>query len=138
MLFIADYNGLRVLGRSEASLNLVANTLQRRFGNGLSVDCPVVRYVFGVPVLEPYMTVLVQGPLAHLSRVRNDIAQRRGRIARVSKRGNFVLKAEAPLAALLGCGEWLQELFGEDRDESYVGLWLSRYVAIDGHGPQAA
>ena len=56
----------------------------------------------------------------------------------MSERGNFVLEAEAPLAALLGYEQWLQELFADDWDGSYVGLWLSRYVPIDGNGPEAA
>src|SRR5437867_2412520 len=96
VLFVADYNGLRVLGHAEAALNRAANALRDRFGSRLIADSRVVRYAFGVPVLEPYMTVVINGPLAHLPRVRNDIAQRRGCVARVSERGNFVLEAEAP------------------------------------------
>ena len=136
--FVADYNGLRVLGHSEAALNRVAKALRDRFGSRLRVASPMVRYVFEAPVLEPYMTVLIKGPLVHLPRVRNGIANRRDCIARVTARGIFVLEAEAPLAALLGFEAWLQEAFAEDWEKSYVGLWLSRYVPIGGHGPQAA
>jgi hypothetical protein len=137
-LLVADYNGLRVLGHSERALNRVAKALRHRFGAGLVVDTPLVRYSFGVPVLEPYMTVLINGPVRDLAMVQEDLASRRGRIVRLSEQETFVLEAEAPLAALLGYEEWLQDLFAEDWDRSYVGLWLSRYVAIDGNGPQAA
>jgi hypothetical protein len=137
--FVADHDGLRVLGHSEAALNNVAQTLRDRFGSRMRVVGPIVRYVFGVPVLEPYMTVLVKGPLAHLPRVRKGVARRRGCIDRVTaQEESFVLEAEAPLAALLGIEAWLQELFGEDWEQAYVDLRLSRYVTIDGDGPEAA
>lgn len=138
VLFLADYNGLRVLAHSEAALNRVAENLRGRFGDRLRVDDPLVRCSSGTPVLEPYMTVLVHGPLRHLAHVRNDIACRGGRIARVSEGDRFVLEAEAPLAALLGYGKWLRDLFADKWVGSYLGLWLSRYVPLGGDGPRAA
>jgi len=42
-LFVADYNGLRVLARSESALNSVAEVLLHRFGATLLVGAPAVR-----------------------------------------------------------------------------------------------
>ncbi len=101
-LLVADYNGLRVLARSEAALDRVAESLRQRFGATLLVDAPAVRYAHLVPVLEPYMVVLVNAPVSDLAAVRNDFVGRRGRITRLVERGSFVLEGEAPLAQLLG------------------------------------
>ena len=46
-LYVADYNGLRLLGRSEAALDAAVEPLRRRFGVRIIVDAPSVRYVFG-------------------------------------------------------------------------------------------
>ena len=134
-LFVADYNGLRLLGRSERALDAAVEPLQRRFGDRLVVDAPSVRYAFGVPTLEPYMTVLINGPERYLPVIQRDFLRRRGRIKRLDQRGPFVLEGEAPLASLLGYGQWLRDLM---EDDPYVGLWLSRYLPIDDDGPRAA
>jgi hypothetical protein len=137
-LFVTDCNGLRVLGRSEAALDRVASALRARFGRTLVVDAPRVRYADRAPVLEPYMVVLVSAPAGYLAAVRKDFAARRGRITRIVERGTFVLEGEAPLAGLLGYQRRMRDVLGEHWDESHVAMWLSRYVPIDGDGPEAA
>jgi len=134
-LFVADHSGLRLLARSERSLEAAVEPLKRRFGTRLTVNAPGVRYAFGVPTLEPYMMVLINGPARHLSVIRDDFLRRRGRIKRLDERGPFILEGEAPLAALLGYRQWLRDLI---QDEAYVGLRLSRYLPIDDDGPRAA
>jgi hypothetical protein len=134
-LFVADYNGLRLLGRSEGALDAAAEPLQRRFGHRLAADAPSVRYAFGVPTLEPYMSVLINGPARYLSIVKKDFLWRRGRIKRLNQEEPFILEGEAPLANLLGYERWLRGLMEKD---PHVGLWLSRYLPIDDDGPQAA
>ena len=137
-LFVTDYNGLRVLGRSEPALNRVASALRRRLGAALVAGPPEVRYGDGDPVLEPYMVVLVHGPASCLAGVRDDLVARRGRIARVVDRSMFVLEGEAPLAHLIGYHERVREVLAEAWSQSHVATWLSRYVPVEGHGPEAA
>ncbi len=137
-LIVADYNGLRTLGRTESALNHVADTLRHRFGSALVAEAPEVRYGAGNPMLEPFMVVLVHGPASHLARVRNDFLARRGRLTRIVDRSMFVLEGEAPLAQLLGYHERMRDVLAEDWDQSHVATWLSRYVPIEGGGPEAA
>ena len=134
-LFVADYDGLRLLGTSEGALDAAVEPLRRRFGRRLLVDPPSVRYAFGVPTLEPYMSVLINGSARSVLVIEKDFLQRRGRIKRLDESTHFVLEGEAPLANLLGYQRWLIELA---EPEPYVGIWLSRYLPIDDDGPRAA
>jgi hypothetical protein len=134
-LFVADYSGLRLLGRSEHVLDAAVEPLRRRFGVQLVVDPPSVRYAFGVPTFEPYMAVLINAPERYLPVIRGDFLRRRGRIKHLDHRGPFILEGEAPLACLLGYGQWLRDLM---QDNPYVALRLSRYLPIDDDGPRAA
>ena len=134
-LYVADYNGLRLLGKSEAALDAAVEPLRRRFGVRIIVDAPSVRYVFGSPTLEPHMTVLLNGPARHVAIVERDFLRRRGRIRRLDQRGSFILEGEATLANLLGYGQWLRDLI---QDDPCLGMWLSRYLPIDDDGPRAA
>jgi hypothetical protein len=137
-LFVADYNGLRVLARSEAPLTRVAEALRQRFGATLLVGPPVIRFADGVPVLEPYMVVLINAPASYLPAVRKDFLARRGRITRLVERGSFGLEGEAPLRKLLGFHDRMREMLGNHWGESHVATWLSRYAPVDGDGPAAA
>jgi hypothetical protein len=137
-LLLADANGLRALARSEGALNRVADTLRQRFGAAIVAGPAEVRYVDGTPVLEPYMVVLVNAPAGHVGRVRKDFLARRGSITRIVDRSAFVLEGEAPLADLLGYHEHLRDMLAEDWSQSHVATWLSRYVPVDGGGPEAA
>jgi hypothetical protein len=136
-LYVGDHRGLRVLARAEGPLRVAVAGLVARFGAGVRVDPPSVRYAHGVPVLEPWMSVLVNGPELFASLVERDLASRRGALHRLQQKGGaFVLEGEAPLAHLLGYADWLAELTDDD---PYVGMWLSRYVPLDdGGGPRAA
>jgi len=135
-LFIADYHGLRLLARSEAALDAAVVPLQRRFEGRLVLDALSVRYAFGVPTLEPYMTVFVTGPERHVPVIQREFLRRRGRITRLDQRGWFILEGEGPLSGLLAYEQWLRDLM--QGDPCGVGLRLSRYLPIDDGGPQAA
>ncbi|HZP89076.1 MAG TPA: hypothetical protein VFB54_19865 [Burkholderiales bacterium] len=137
-VFVADYNGLRVLAGSEVALESAAAALRRRFGTALVVEPAAVRYADRVPVLEPYMIVLVNAPDTCLGRVRNDFERRHGHITRIAGRGRFVLEGEAPLAELLGYHHHMRDMLAEHWDESHVATWLNRYVPIDDNGPEVA
>ena len=88
-LYVADYNGLRLLGKSEGALNAVVEPLRRRFADRLLVDAPSVRYAFGMPTLEPYMAVVVSGRQRYLPVIQTDFLRRRGRVKRLQQGGPF-------------------------------------------------
>jgi hypothetical protein len=134
-LFVADYDGLRLLGVSEGALDTAVEPLRYRFGDRLLVDPPSVRYAFGSPTLEPYMSVVVNGPACSLLDVQMDFLERKGRIERLAQSAHFVLEGEAPLASLLGYQRWVRDLA---EPEPHVSIRLSRYLPIDDDGPRAA
>jgi len=135
-LLVAEPGCLRVLARTERALRGPVDALRRRYGGGLVVEPPSVRYVHGAPVLEPWMIVLVTGPGRHLALLQADLGRRRAVVTRIDHRGDpFVLEAEAPLGQLLGYRDWLDERIGSDID---VSTWLSRYRPLDDGGPRAA
>ena len=135
-LLVAEPKGLRVLARTEGGLRAPVEALRRRYGDGLVIDPPSVRYVHGAPVLEPFMNVLVSGPSRHLADVQRDLGQRRATITRLDRHADtFVLEAEVPLGELLGYRERLDARFDRAVD---VSIWLSRYCPISDDGPHAA
>jgi elongation factor G-like protein len=135
VLLVPDPKSLRVLARSEAALREPVQALKTRHGARVIIEPPTVRYAHGAPVLEPWMTVLASGPAGHLRHVQGELGRRGATITRVeAQRDPFVLEAEAPLAQLLGYGEWLEEqAVGVE-----ASVWLSRYRPIGGDGPRAA
>jgi hypothetical protein len=136
-VFVADHQGLRVLATSEGVLVRAVDEIARRFAGRVVARPPAVRYVPGNPVLEPYMTVVVSGPERYLPLVQKDMTRRRGRVARADERGGaFMLEAEAPLADLIGYGDWLAGLM--DEQFPHASAWLSRYLPVDDGGPRAA
>lgn len=128
-LLIAEPKCLRVLARTESALHAPVAALRKRHGPALVVEPPMVRYAHGAPVLEPFMTVLLNGPLRHLQLMQSDLGRRRATFTRVEHRADlFVVEAEASLGQLLGYRDWLDARFGDAVD---VSIWLSRYRPID-------
>ena len=133
---VAEPGRLRVLARTESGLQAPVDALQRRYGERVIVEPPSVRYVHGAPVLEPFMNVLLSGPLRHLEEAQKDLGRRRGVFARIDRHPDrFVLEAEAPLGYLLGYRADLDGRFDRALD---VSMWLSRYRPITDEGPDAA
>ena len=135
---VAEPRGVRVLARCEGALNRVAGALRQRFSAALVAGPVEVRFIDGTPPLEPYMVVLVNAPARYLTPVRQDFLARRGKLTRVVDRALFVLEGEAPLVDLLGYYERMRTVLAGDWRRSHVATWLSRYVPIDGGGPEAA
>lgn len=134
--YLAATNGLRVLARTEDALQCAVAALCQRVEGALTVDVPSVRYVFGAPVLEPYMKVQLWGPDQHLGVAQDAIGSRRGHTYRIEhNNGTFLLRTAAPLASLLGCAEELRE---STSGSVALRMRLSRYVRIDHDGPEAA
>lgn len=136
VLYVAATDGLRVLARTENALQLAVASLCQRFGAALGADVPSVRYIFGTQVLEPYMEVELRGPGSHLDLVQKEVESRRGRVYGVDhSESAFLLRAQAPLAHLLGCAATLHE---STSGSVTLSMRLSRYVRIDHDGPEAA
>ena len=136
VLLIAQPDRLRVLARTEALLRPAIDALTDRHGTAIVVHAPQVRYALGPPVLEPYMTLLLAGDADWLPQVQRDLHRRRARPERLGQNdGRFTLEVEAPLAALLGYADWIDQASNGMID---AGLWLSRYLPIDDEGPSAA
>ena len=136
-MIVAEADGVRVLGRSEGALRPVVEAFRERFGDDVVVGAPRVRYVHRPRLAEPWMTVLASGPGQFAPLLMRDLARRKARVLRVEQhRGPFVIEAEAPLANLLGYGDWLDDL-AEGRAD--LSMWLARYVPVDvDDGPDAA
>jgi hypothetical protein len=135
-LLVAEPKCLRVLARSEGALRRPVGAFRQLYGNALVVEPASVRYAYGAPVLEPWMTVLMTGPARHLPQLQADLGRRRATFTRLDQRADpFVLEAEAPLGQLLGYRDWLDVRVGAEVD---VSLWLSRYRPLDDDGPRAA
>jgi hypothetical protein len=135
VLLVADPKSLRVLARCEAALRRPVQALRERHGDTVIVEPPAVRYAHGAPVLEPWMIVLASGPARLLGIVQADLMRRNATMTRVeSDRDPFVLEAEAPLAQLLGFGDWLET----HASGIEASIWLSGYRPIGGEGPRAA
>jgi hypothetical protein len=134
-LYVGDHRGLRILARSESSLALATAELAVRYGEALIVEPPMVRYVHGSPVLEPWMSVTVNAPPRCRDAVERDFVERRGDVRRLTELSEaFVMEGEAPLADLLGYEDWLADCTDND---GFTAAQLSRYVPID-QGPRAA
>jgi len=126
---IAHADGLRILAESEGALNSVVAKLRAAHGDSLVLEPPAIRYVHGAHILEPWMEVLVNVPERYGLLLKHDFGRRRGSIRRLAQQGAaFVLEGEAPLATLLGYGDWVGELTGTAPS---VMTRLSRYVPID-------
>jgi hypothetical protein len=135
-LLVAEPKCLRVLARTEGGLRAPVEALRRRYGDGIVLEPPSVRYAHGAPVLEPFMNVLVAGRSRHFGEVQKDLGKRRAVLMRIDRHlDRFVLEAEAPLGHLLGYREHLDARFDGHCDAS---IWLSRYCPITDDGPEAA
>jgi hypothetical protein len=130
-----------VYARNEAAACAALEEL-RKMPRGL-VDLlgPEVRYAPGPPPLEPVMTVEARMPALFGAFVRRELLRRRARmLASEPGRRSVTLRAEVPLARLLGFERWLAALT-DRRGELTVAL--SRYAPLahdhgPGGGPQAA
>jgi hypothetical protein len=127
--------GLRVLGRSEQALQRAVEAL-RRVEPDAPLQGPSVRCVEGAGRLEPHMRVVVHAPAATLPVIRGDLERRGAWILRLDHRIGVVdIEAEAPLARLLGYGDWLAAC---TQGRARMRMALSRYRLADDRAPDAA
>jgi hypothetical protein len=96
-------SGLALFAANEDALEEPARVLREIYGDFVEVPSPRVRLIPGNPVQEPVMAVRVTARAEHAGAI---VAELRGRGTRMLEeclRGRvFVVRAEAPLALLLG------------------------------------
>lgn len=110
-LFQPTDRGLVILAAHEEALEAPRRLLQDLFGDEVEVRRPRVRRLPGEPSCEPVMHVRVTARREHAPALVAELRRRGARILEECLRSRvFIVRAEAPLAALLGFPAWLAEL----------------------------
>ena len=125
----ASHEGLVMLGCNEASLEGAVGILLARYGNGLTIDRPRVRYIQDGTLQEPIMALSVDVPLRYSGVVRSDLRARAASISEMAIRGGHcAIEAQAPLAEVIGYGKALDRLTNGTGDHS---MRLLRYAPLE-------
>ena len=121
-------DGLALYAVNEDALEEPARILRDVYGDFVDMATPRVRLIEGEPVHEPVMNVRVVARLEHSGAVVSELRRRSARILEQCVRGRtFVLRAEAPLAQLLGLRDALDALSGGTADHA---VRLVRYEPV--------
>jgi hypothetical protein len=131
---------VNVYARTEAAAEAATAALRRAHGDRIDIVGPEVRYWPGPPPREPVMTLEARMPLLFGAFVRRELLRRRGlMLASEPARRRVALRAEVPLAPLLGFPRWIDALTDGRAELSIV---LARYAPLGepepGPGPLAA
>jgi hypothetical protein len=130
--------GLAIFAAHEEALEHPKKILQHAYGDFVELRGPKVRYMPGEPAHEPIMHVRISARRSHSLAVLWELHRRNARILEECCRGNaFIVRAEAPLASLLGLPARLDEITEGLATHS---IRLTRYAPVptDGDGPFAA
>jgi len=102
-LFEAHEHGLAIFAANEDALSTPVRVLKNLYGDFVDVRRPKVRVVPGNPPAEPIMHVLITTRADYAIGVLAELRARGARMVEECVRGRVViLRAEAPLASLLG------------------------------------
>ncbi len=125
----ADARGLLVRAETEPALERPVRVLREIFGDELRVGPPTVRYHHdGETLEEPHMGVRVLCAPAHFRVVVADLEARNAKVLDAEVNEQFgVIRATAPLAALIGYPRRLAELTAE---RARYTMWLSHYAPV--------
>lgn len=132
--------GLAIFAAHEEALEQPKRILQHAYGDFVELRGPKVRYMPGEPAHEPIMHVRVSARRRDSLGVLWELHRRQARILEECVRGNaFIVRAEAPLASLLGLPARLDEITEGLATHS---IRLIRYAPVpsdpDEDGPFAA
>lgn len=132
--------GLVILAAHEGALEEPKRILEHAYGDFVEVRGPKVRYMPGEPEHEPIMHVRISARRRSSHALLRELNRRQARILEECTRPNvFIVRAEAPLASLLGLPARLDEITGGLATHS---IRLIRYAPVlpdpDGDGPLAA
>jgi hypothetical protein len=114
-LFEPHPHGLAIFAANEEALAQPTRLLRDLWGDFVEVQRPKVRYMPGEPPHQPIMHVRVATRREFAVRVLAELRARRARILEECTRDRaFIVRAEAPLAAVLGLPAKLDALTGGD------------------------
>lgn len=132
--------GLAIFAAHEAALEEPKRILRHAYGDFVEVRGPRVRYMPGEPAHEPIMHVRISARRQSSHALLWELNRRHARILEECTRSNvFIVRAEAPLAALLGLPARVDAITDGLGTHS---IRLLRYAPVhsdpDGDGPLAA
>jgi elongation factor G-like protein len=121
--------GLILYAETESALNRPIALLNDVYGDQLHLAPVLIRYRDGDEREEPHMGVRILCAAQHFTAIRNDLAARRAQLLDAELRPPIgVLRATAPLAALMGYSAWLAQLTG---DSARDVMWFSHYAPCE-------
>ena len=128
--FLAVDDGLLIRGENEEALATPVDILRQAHGPALHLQPPRVRHLLlEGQWCEPVMQLRVQVLVEYLGPVRQHLLAAGARVLDVDVHLDAgVIRAEAPLARLLGLGEDFKRLT-EGRGTHWI--WLDRYAPLD-------
>jgi hypothetical protein len=136
VLFEAHDHGLAIFAANEAALEAPTRILHELYGDFVQVRRPRVRYLPGQPPSEPIMEARIRTRNEHAAPVVRELRARDARIVEECVRSRmFIVRAEAPLAVLLGLPTLLEDITQGNVAHS---LRLLRYVPMPLPEPPAA
>ena len=129
--------GLALFAANEDALEEPARILRDIYGEFVEVRSPRVRMIPGEPAQEPVMAVRVTSRAEHAVAIVGELRRRGARILEECFRARtFIVRAEAPLAVLLGLPLAVREITDGTADPS---IRLVRYAPVEEQvGPGAA
>lgn len=126
-------NGLTLLAETELSLERPLARLREFYGDELRVESPLVRYKKGDRLEEPYMGLRVLCGPPSFESIRHDLLNRRAKIVDQELNSRFgVLRAEAPLASLVGYPAHLEKI---TQGRGQLAMWLSHFAPVSPEPP---
>ena len=103
--------GLAIFAAHEEALEQARRILRDVYGNLVQVRKPTVRYMPGEPAHQPIMHVRISARSEHALGILAELNHRNARILEECTRSRiFIVRAEAPMAALLGLPARLDEM----------------------------
>lgn len=122
------HDGLALLAAHELALERPTRALHAFYGDVLEIRAPRVRYMRGRPLHEPVMHVRIEVRHEHRLGVMQELKARGARILEeCSRPRRFIVRAEAPLAMLIGLPALLAVTTG---DSAAIDMRLVRYAPL--------
>lgn len=136
-IFEAHGHGLAIFAANEDAIEGPARILRQIYGNAVEIRRPKVRFMPGEPPQEPIAQVRITTTTRFAFAVVAELRRRQARILeKCERRRVFVVRAKAPLAALLGLPAALDAIAGE---EAVHAIRLLGYAPLEPDpGPVAA
>lgn len=127
-IFEAHEHGLAIFTANEDALAAPAMLLHQMYGDLVEVRRPRVRIIPGNPPQQPIMHARITARVDFSLKIRSELRRRGARLLERCTRGSIeVIRAEAPLAALLGLPARLDAITAGSADHA---IRLVRYAAI--------